>query len=69
MQSGEGRTDHSLPLRATLPRPLLRLGLVPQGLCELLHTALAQLRVTLMMGSELNSQDTGSGSAGDDVIE
>jgi len=23
----------------------------PQGLCELLHTALAQLRVTLMMGS------------------
>src|SRR5262245_1272338 len=26
-----------------------------QGLCELVHTSLAQLRVTLMVGNELNS--------------
>ena len=28
---------------------------MPQGQCELVHTALAHLRVTLMAGNELNS--------------
>ena len=30
-------------------------GSMLQGQCELVHTSLAQLRVTLMVGNELNS--------------
>src|SRR5215467_9345458 len=44
---------------ANLPRPSMAgafsVGSMLQRQCELVHTSLAQLRVTLMVGNELNS--------------
>src|SRR5262245_17104103 len=44
---------------AKRPRPSMAgafsVGSMLQGQCELVHTSLAQLRVTLMVGNELNS--------------
>src|SRR5262249_7771156 len=58
LQSGKGRIV-PLTRSANLPRPSMAgafsVGSMLQGQCELVHTSLAQLRVTLMVGNELNS--------------